>query len=219
MKKTIVITASMLFLSIFTLRSQDKKNQIGLNVTGFVKQYLVLNSQNISGESPYLLTYRRLGNKFNVRAGMFASSSYTRKDEFGGVQLVYNNTKNFGIRLGVDRTMHLTKKWNLYYGMDVFTNQSSFDQHTIPKNPGPFVSETKFKSSTKSIGLSPNITIEYNINPRISFYTETSFNVSWSHASESSDSPNFPGSSMSSWTNFGSANFSLPISIFCAFRF
>lgn len=205
--------------SISTSKAQDKKNQFGLNVTAFVKQYLVLNSQSFDNNVPYLLTYRRFGKNFNLRAGLAASSSYNRRDDMSSFQFIYTDNRSTNLRIGIDRTYAMTKKWNLYYGLDLFGANTMTKQETKPKSPSPFANEFKYRNKTQTIGLSPNLTVEFMLNNRLSIFTETNLSIAWSHFTEKSESPSFPNSSQTGWSNFGSTTINLPLSVFCAFRF
>lgn len=202
-----------------TMKGQETKNLLALNATTFVKQYLVLNSQSIQNDNPYLITYRRYTKGLNFRIGVGGNKSYSNNSQMGSMVITRQSLQNQQLRLGIDRTVKMTEHWLFYYGLDLIAANEKTKQITEPTIPTPFFSKTIYNSQTQTIGVQPNMTLEYRLNKRVGFFTETCLNMSWSKFKEKQENPDLPGSSMEGWNNFGTTNFRLPLSVFFYVRF
>lgn len=197
----------------FTLNAQIQ-HQIGVNASGFVKQFITPNNAANNNANPYLVTYRMYTPKINYRAGVGGTYSFLNEDN-GAAQFLQNtDQQSYNMRVGVDFIKPIAKRWFFYYGIDLTTFRSSTKIETTPKNPGPFVSKSIVTRTAKSSGASGCFTFEYRLNDKITMFTEANLNFTRSRSLEKVENPDFPNSSSESKTRAGNFNFTSPLSIF-----
>lgn len=153
MKKSLVLLSFLSFTTFLFSQNENYNRQVGFDATGFVTQFLNLGSSS-SGSSPYVFTYRRLGDKKNIRFGLGGSFNIAEERVI--------NTLEF--RVGKERFKDFEKRWRALYGWDF-------------KLGGFYNSDRNDNISTSlRIGASPFFGLQFRINERLSVSTETAYN-------------------------------------------
>lgn len=206
----------ILFISILaasaTVQAQVQ-HQFGVNASQFVKQFISPNNTVVNNTNPYLVTYRMHRKQINYRAG--AGGTYSFLNEDNGASKFQQNTDahSYNLRAGIDFTKQVTKRWFLYYGLDVTTFRSKTKITTTP-GQGTFINKTIITRTGKSNGFSGCFTVEYRLNDKITLFAEANLNFTRSRTYEKVENPDFPNSSSENKTRAGDFSFSSPLSIF-----
>lgn len=137
------------------------RNVYTVNATAFVKQFLPHNSHSPFSYNPYLFMYKRYGGNHTFYRVSAAYNAITNIDFFFGT----SSPKNADLGLGMEKRMPLTKRIEVYYGMDL--------QQGYSRNFG-----TDFSFGIR-YALAPLAGLEYFITPRIRVSTEASVAVFW----------------------------------------
>ncbi len=172
------LTLLLLIISLITLYSQNgKKNyktELGLNITNTFKSIFSINSQTSLLNDPYTISLKIKAGKPYVRMGTFFSVSGKEDfSDFNGVVRI--DEKSIGIRIGLEARSNSGKRLEFLYGFDFIsqytdriTEQEIFDSVTGKS----FTVSTGNKIPT--LGLGPIIGLIFNINSRVSLFTESS---------------------------------------------
>jgi hypothetical protein len=188
-------------------------HQIGINGTQFVKQFIAQNNSSLVENNPYLLTYRYHMSKFNLRGGLGGDYSFINEDNSVSQFKQETTNKAIAIRVGADITKEITKRWVIYYGLDIFHTQQSRITKTFPSS-GQFVQKTIITQENRATGLGGVLTLEFRINERITLFTEANLNWSLGSASDKVENPDFPDSSTSITSKSGKVSYITPLSLF-----
>lgn len=235
MKKTITLSLMLcasLFLtaqndSLFKSRTFRVQGQIGVNITTFVKQFLVLNNTAVTQTSPFDVNGKLLvGIKYapslmigpRVGFGYSTSHNYSNNDLQNNERSSDNNSRS--VRLGLELQQRLSKRWVLYYGADYINSTSSTSTVTtsiISTNTPPFTSSvrTEIQSSGKSTGGGPILGVQFNLNRWVCLGTETSFYYIQSKGGSKTSSSNPNNTIPETFTDSKSTQFLLPFFINC----
>jgi len=150
------------------------KNEVGMDIT-YLTSSLLGSSGNDFGGSPslsgvYQLTYRRHFDKFalRLRLGTYLNGE---DDENDGNTLT-SSSYRVDYRLGLEKTLEISDKWNLFYGIDFRHSISEFNSQWL--NGEVLTNRT---SSTNRFSLAPILGIEFRIAERISLRTESNMSV------------------------------------------
>ncbi|MBL7812436.1 MAG: hypothetical protein JNL57_09465 [Bacteroidetes bacterium] len=211
-----VILAIVLFCLIIPIQAQYN-HQLGVNVSTFVKQFLVFNSNNLPEANPYLVTYRHMGKKWNWRAGLGGNYRFDNTDNQASKVYSESDTRKLNFRTGLDKTIPVSPKWNIYLGADLFTLQSNEKTYSRFTNSGGFTTHSNIKRRESWYGIAPNTGIEWRFNSRISLYTEMYLQCYRRMSSEKTWSVNSQGISSTPNQNFinsGNISFTMPVSVF-----
>lgn len=166
----------MLYSSGYTQDTLRKplgnKNEIGLDVTQFVKQILNFNGSESNSSNLYLLSYKRLLLKKNAIRFGIGGYSETVKDTGG-----FNSMKNYSdqstyldMRLGFERQNRIGTRFLFYYGLDMLYGY----KYSISHNMSTPAGTPDIKAKTNQLGGGAVIGICYTIYSRISISTESS---------------------------------------------
>lgn len=180
MKKTILLFIA--YCVVFNLSAQIKtdsnkvfKNEFGVDATSFIKYFLPFSQSENYAEPTYYLTYRRKFNAGNLRS---AIGSYFLNSEYNGPYSELGSFKNgsvdFDVRLGWEFTNDLSKKWQVYYGLDA-RYRYSMDRYDVFNYSVEYL-EGK-KTTYQSYGLAPFLGFRFKLTKRLSLTTETFFVV------------------------------------------
>lgn len=188
MKKQILIIT--VFASCIRLHAQNskndsvifKRNNLGLDMTYFVKQFL--NFSSTGGyyfENPYMLMYKREIKNSAIRSGIkiyHTESKGTKNDT------VENSTKRYTyfVGLGYERKVNIYKYWRLFYGIDggfEYSSENSKYQYTQT-----YYSTKKAESYQYS--LLPFVSLGVEFNSRIILTTSSYLTFAYSQ-NQSSD--------------------------------
>jgi hypothetical protein len=209
---------SLLAISIITIFSHEAvaqvKHQIALNGSQFIKQFITPNNAAIQSNNPYIINYRCMLPKLNLKVGIGGTYSFLNED-FGSSQFTRNTDNQlYNARLGIDKYKTIYKKWGIYYGIDYTIIRGKTVTKTV--SGGPFGSNTIVTRTNRSMGASGCFTIEYKLNEKISFFSEMNLNFARTRTAEKVENPDFPNSNSESKTRGGTFIPNMPMSIFFA---
>ncbi len=193
MKK--ILIPLLLLASIVTCTAQEtspeekiNKNQIGLNATFFITQFLSLNSGPVN-QSPYALTYRRMLTENRAfRFGLGATfQKLNNNSNFINTQ---SQLVNVDTRVGIEFQKQMSKRWRAYTGIDAifgyskneFTSNNGFDLVTTI-------------NTIKSFGGGPVLGLFFLVNKNISLSTESTLYMTYSDITNEDVFQTIPGNS------------------------
>ncbi|MEZ4909711.1 MAG: hypothetical protein R2774_02500 [Saprospiraceae bacterium] len=170
----------LLFIGIRLQAQKDKvdyyayRNMLGLNATNILGNLLSINPNNTN--SPYSVSYRRLGRKQGFRSGIHLN--YRNSESAEG--LIFNNSERTFLlaSIGYERYLNVHKRFLFSYGIDIF---GSYDKETLVQNfflGSGGVSTFTSEFDKKSFGGGPFIRFEYKVSSRLYLSTESSLTYS-----------------------------------------
>ncbi|MCI5058399.1 MAG: hypothetical protein MRY83_19970 [Flavobacteriales bacterium] len=166
-----------LALPLVTKAQSDEnlmKNEIGTDITVLIDQILSFDDDPFVAPylSTYQLTYKRHFNRFSARFAIGGNtSSDDAIDDTSGE--VYQRTRqDINYRIGVEKHLELSKKWNFYYGLDF--------RHSINNANNPFHFQNGgwrrgYDRKSYTVGIAPIIGIDFRISDRVALQTEANF--------------------------------------------
>ena len=168
----LIICTSTLSFSQETV-TKHFKNEIGVDLTPLVKQFLNFNSATYYTPNPYYLMYRRHINEWAIRAGI--GGSYWTEENVPNDTTVRNHTISaFDFRLGIERKTDVAKNWQLFYGLDIWTNITYNQNDYQYQNAGQLVG---YDNKTTKYGVAPLLGLRFKLNDRLTLTTETNFQL------------------------------------------
>jgi len=185
MKKVLLIF--VLILIVLTSFGQDTitstkpyKDEFGLDVTGLIQQFLIINQGEYYVEySPtYYLTYRRHFKPGNIRAAI--GSAFENKDLSPTWTTDTNKYKSrsysFDIRIGWEFINQLSKHWQIFYGFD-FRPSYYYSKNDLVYWSSSYA--TGRESKNQIYAVAPLLGIRFKFSDRLSLTTEASFSVNY----------------------------------------
>lgn len=181
---------SVLFLTICirnsfaqdtTGRSNIYHNELGIDATGFVKQFVSFGySEYPSDYNPtYYITYRRHLKCGNIRFAI--GGDFENEDISPGFSAdsnkYYKKYYSYDTRLGWEFSNGLSKRWQVFYGLD-FRPGYTYSKNDAPYWNGGYANGSE--SKTQTYAFAPLLGFRFKINDRLSLTTETSFSVIFS---------------------------------------
>ena len=185
------------------------RNEITINATFFIKEFLSFDSEIINPVSPFLITYKHIKNFNAFRFGIGWNIEKSSEEQaFGGGELE-DKTNEVELRLGYERQVPLAKRWMVYLGLDgtygkfkdVTTFDSGFDVVTTT-------------TDQNSYGGGPVLGIQFFINKRMSLSTEGAMYYIYSNTEERITSQGFPDVNSTRKIENQQFTFNLPTSLF-----
>jgi hypothetical protein len=182
----IFITANTisLYAQDTTKKSNIYRNEFGIDATGFIKQFLNFNQSEFSNYySPtYYLTYRRHFNCGNLRFAIGgAVESQDLSPVFVGDSNKYHmNSYSLDARLGWEFSSDLSKRWQVFYGLD-FRPSYAYSKNDAPYWNGGYANGSENQSQIYA--FAPLLGFRIKINNRLSLSTETSLSFNFSESS------------------------------------
>lgn len=181
MKLRLIIFA--IFILPLTIQAQDKiaksyKNEFGIDATSFILLYLKLTPDELTYQPPYYLTYRRKFQTGNIRfaiGGRFANYNIPPVYVEDHNEYLYNSF-NIGVRVGWEFKNEISKRWQVFYGLDF---RPSF-QHTVDDASfwnGGYAYGIDYK--VENYGIAPLLGFRFRLNERLSLSTETTFSINF----------------------------------------
>lgn len=181
---------------------RELKNVIGIDATGVLRQVFNFSTSSYYPYNPYIITYKRILKSNAIRSGIggnISNSNGTANDS------IKNKQKNyiFNLALGFEHYAYLSKRWNLFLGIDAIMNY----RYNNYENSYTMTTKRMQTSTTIGYGISPVFGVQFKINSRISLSTETSYDITYSTTNtSSSESPqtnyNYHSKSDNLLTNF-----------------
>lgn len=215
---TLCVSGSACAQGFAPMDSVSRKNEMSMDVTGFVRQFVPGSSDPLSlGYYPptYLLAYKRSVGKGALRFGV--GGLYTLDSDTGG----YNSHTDFTsydwrlhLRAGWERRWSLSRRWSCFAGFDglIGTGQG------VSNNFGTQAGRPRVHTTFKSFGAGPVAGMQFHLNRRIALYTESMlywmYQESGRHYDFEDDSNDVRG-----LTTDGSISWSYPIAVWLAVSF
>lgn len=174
-KNLILIFAFLLPIIINAQSKKEvKKNEIGTDITALIEQ--ILNFSQSDFYSPYSatyqITYKRHFKKFSTRIGIGGTTYSEDVDNDISEEVFKRTNQRINYRIGIEKPIELSKRWNFYYGID-FRHSISNDKNDFNFQNGGWRHGSDRKNSV--IGFSPLFGVEFNISERIALQTEANF--------------------------------------------
>ena len=237
MKKSLLLSTFVFIVGItFSQVKSDKsdtnkvyKNELGVDVTGFFRRFFPVIQTDYYGqyyyiESPaYYLTYRRHFKGGNIRGGI--GGDFSRRD----VKNYYNTTdtkkyfslnQSISTRLGWEFTNELSKKWQVYYGLDLKFSKQYYSTNGYYFNADYI---TGYEYTAQKYGIAPLLGFRFKLTNRLSLTTEACLTVNFENSySERTFTPTsnlYPSKNkeVTPRMNSISSNFTQPLSVILTF--
>jgi len=174
----------LILLSGFLLFTQDvvsqtdttttHKNEFGIDVTGTIRFFTKFqNTSDYSYTPTYYLTYRRYFNSGNIRFGIGGDVSDLEITGMVGDSNVYHRiTNGIDTRLGWEFKSELSKRWQVFYGLDFRFSAGKQRNEAAFFNGGYAVG---FENHSTTYSFAPVLGFRFKLNNRISLLTEANF--------------------------------------------
>ena len=182
---------------------------ISLNTTFFIKQLFDLTGSTVSvTSSPYIFEYKMLygdqGFRFDV------GGSLSQKKQFlDSSQVTINNSQTFDFSLGYIFQKKIAKRWTFFAGTDMVAEISDSLGRT-----NSTIDILSNKTTGYTIGGGPSFGIQFDINKRVGFFTESALYYTYNRQVASSTSFNFPDLNTSTKTINNNFLFLIPVSLY-----
>ena len=199
------------------------KNEFGLDITGTIRFFTKFQTSTDYNYNPtYFLTYRRYFEKGNIRIGIGGGvSNQEIPSPFGDSAIYENNSSALDSRLGWEFKSEISKRWQVYYGLDFrFSFGNTKDEATFFNGGYAYGYESHFTT----VGFAPVLGFRFKLNDRISLLTEAnfSFNISKNYKNRDFYTPLAGYPPMADKTSPDTKNFytqfSQPIAIYLVFK-
>ncbi len=213
-----IATAILLFLftqsgiaqdSVIT---SDNHHEVGVDISPFLQRFV---SGNIAGNySPFFVMYRYHFNNWNIRTGI-GGTLRKQEDVLNDTSIYTSENSSFIYRLGVERKIDFYRRWQFYYGLDLYTYSETRIYERIE---GSTFSDND-RNKENGYGVAPLMGLRFKINDRISFTTESSLVLYYFKARNERTYSLSPQTDRITSTEGWRTSFSPPTSIFFTFNF
>ncbi len=196
-------------------------NEIGLNATPFINQYLDFNKDSNDVLSPYMISYEHRFNKlgFRVGLGLFSSDDLHQPDDDNTEPSIRNTTTNFSIRTGAVFYKDITQKFSLKYGLDAFFKYNLDKSVTSTTDLFGAKQIVSISDLSYEVGLSPFVFIQFHLSPHCSLGTELLGRLSYLRETTKEDDSKFPDFSDEQTSKGTRFSIDPPTALFFIFRF
>lgn len=231
MMKQLLLTVTIALLAT-TLQAQKSKRgfeidstwrnkthyELGLNVSEFIKTFIVPNNNNNLGANAttYLLSFKSIfkcGAAVRFGLGGRISDKDTQSDSFTGTLNVKNNQVN--TRLGFEWQFNLGRRWNTYAGADIIYSNGKQSSETFSTPPNKFITS----STVRAFGGGPVVGIQFRISKRISLLTEAALYAQKITSTDKQIDTSFPANNTQTKTVEKNISFIVPQSLFLIITF
>ena len=155
MKRIYLLFTFCILATSFYAQDYNYNRQIGFDATGFLSQFL-LGGSSIN-QSPYYFTYRKFGDTQNTRIGFGADLDIQFSNE--------RSSNSIDYRVGKEKFSDFGKHWRAFYGTDF---KAGLDM---------ILNVNATNAVNIRIGVAPVAGLQFRLNERISFSTETTYNI------------------------------------------
>ena len=177
-------------------KKETKKNEIGTDITALIEQILNFNQSEFYTpySATYQITYKRHFKGFSTRTGIGGGTYSEDVDNNFSEEVFKRTSKKIDYRIGIEKPVELSKRWNFYYGLD-FRHSISNARNDFNYQNGGWRYGSERKGSV--IGFSPLFGLEFRISERIALQTEANFiayfskNTNQPIITKISDNPSF----------------------------
>lgn len=155
---------------------QNRHHEIGVDATGFIKQFTNLNGDFFSANfiPIYQFTYRyktRFGNLRFAIGGNYSEQEF--QNLFIGDSTIRKRMNNFiSGRIGWEFKNEISKRWQVFYGVDFRPSFSYAREDALQYNFDYVIGQ---ESKSKIMGFAPLLGFRFRLLPRLSLMTEASF--------------------------------------------
>lgn len=195
MQKLLTLIVLMATFGIATAQTAawpdtSRRHEVGVDVTSFLWQFLGKTDSNVYGApsaSPYWVTYRyHLHHHWNLRfavGGSISDSKGPTSTYPGSYERVLKSSQ-LGLRAGVEKAQELSKRWQVFYGLDLrATWVHDYNDYHYSNGGYRYGSDSR----GTDLGAAPFLGIRYRITPRFALLTEASL----AFMSQKTDARNF----------------------------
>lgn len=191
MKKFLTIVLLISSLSSFSQDTITTKkvyhNEFGIDATSFIKAFLPFGSvQTYPYYDPsYFLTYRRHFKSGNIRFAIAGLYGYEQVKITNTPDLhdYFKKMSSYEIRLGWEFCEELSKRWQVFYGLDLLNIYSTY-KNDADYFYGDYAYGYKYISRLK--GASPLLGFRFKLTNRLALSTEVSISINYLDYSSSS---------------------------------
>lgn len=220
MKRLTPIISLFLWASIAS--AQDSTFvEMGINATPFVNQYLDFGSGNGEFSSPYMITYEQKFGRLGSRVGLGIVANNRNDMPINGKPTepeFHESSNKLDARWGAVLYKHLSKHWDLKYGIDAVFTLDKDKNWTVVKNVfGEEVTNTNSLITWQG-GLAPFLFVQFHFTDHFSIATELIGRATYGEIVtkvHSSEFPEFATRQESRTMNF---NIAPPIALYFIFR-
>jgi len=176
MKKLIVcailiVSAARMYGQDSTQKKKIYKNEFGVDGTAFLRQFMMGDNGFSGNNTIYYLTYRRHFKSGNIRFGI--GGNFSREEPLDKIAPYdFTNRSSIDLRLGWEWTSILSKRWRVYYGVDLKPSFGNYQRENnyIDNLRGIIVRSQQY-------ALSPLLGFRFWLTERLSLTTESSFSI------------------------------------------
>lgn len=169
-----------------SLRTTKKRNEIGVDLTSFLKYYINFGQEtnSVLKNSPFYVQYRfhlRSTNNFRAGIGGGYNEIKTESTYTVGPANYKNKQQALNFRLGFEHYENISPKFQVFYGLDVLSGNS------LQKNDAQYFNggyANGYEIKTMSYSIAPVLGIRLKLNKRLSIFTESSFQIGINETSE-----------------------------------
>ncbi len=154
-------------------------HEAGVDVTAFLRQFLswgVPNGDNTNYLlSPWVLSYRYHLKHWNLRFGVGGMISDVEQPDYSysnPTETTRRKQTELDLRVGAERYQELSKRWQVFYGLD-FRPSWQYSQNDYHYSNGGY--RYGSDSRQQDLAFAPLLGLRYHITKRFSLHTETSF--------------------------------------------
>lgn len=180
MRATLLL--STLLVTVASAAQTDslvRRCEIGADMSAFVRVFI----SHYAGQDPsiyeqpnYLLSYRYHFREYNLRFGVGGVvDDEEREATWYGAQpgeTYHDRTTLMTLRLGVERYEELSRRWQVFYGLDFRPSWERLDDGFTHSNAGYRHAR---HTREQQMGVAALMGVRFRITPRFSLLTETSF--------------------------------------------
>ncbi len=181
----LILCSSFLFAqqndSIPSKSERFYKNELGLNITAFITQFLSLNG-NEANEGSFLITYKHTNGVKAFRLGAGISISHTKSESGPNSAPLESDIVNTAVRFGLERQIPIERRWLFTVGGDFLIGYDD-----LSSNSDSNFGNVKIKDREWTVGVGPVLGIHFRFNQRISIGTEGTIYLRYFNSKSSQD--------------------------------
>ena len=225
--KRLSLFALLLALSSFTIAQTPDtltlryKNELGIEGTYFIKQFLNWGSDQFGGyyyaAPTYFLTYKRKLGTCRLRTGI--GGSFTTATDTGGSNSDTDlETRGYTLdmRAGLERAVPAGRRWVVSYGADILGGYSRSDRRHL--NPDSYGADQRTEENRWGIG--PMLGIQFQLTRHLSLTTEASVYLMWKRSDTRYwDDDDVPPTDSQSYSEDGNVFIGIPAYVFLIWHF
>ncbi|MBI4929475.1 MAG: hypothetical protein HY841_01845 [Bacteroidetes bacterium] len=215
--KKLFLCSTLIFISLFCFAQQKDsanidsaflKNETGIDMVFFLN--LMRNQWEPSNTTLFVFSYDRWLSQKNALRFTWGIGYYNIEGKQDTFPLLKNENSNNFLKAGFNREQRIDKRWLFYYGSDLVYAFGVIKYQLGNLTSGVITTTEK----NKYYGPSPFMGIRFEVNPHISFTTETYANLFFVNKENRQVNDKFPEQNTSSETTGFSIAYFIPQNIF-----